>query len=81
MFVEKEARFFSWVFKLMDSEVSSFQSGLTPILPANVPPRLPTAMPAGALGPWTPRRVLAAAATWVMEETHLPDLTTQNRRA
>jgi hypothetical protein len=75
---------FSWVLKRMDSEASSFQSGLTPIVLANVPPRHPTAMPAGAIIAWTPSRMISAAACWLMEETQLPAslaVTSQKRRA
>jgi hypothetical protein len=56
----------------MDSEGSSFQSGLTPLLLANVPIRRPAVMPAGEIIAWTPTRMLAAAASWLMEETQLP---------
>jgi len=72
------------VFKLMDSEASSFQSGLTPSVLTNVPPRCPALMPAGAVSAWTPSRMLAAAASWLMEETQLPaslTATSQKRRA
>lgn len=68
----------------MDSEVSSFQSGLTPSQFTNVPPRCPAVMPAGAVVAWTPSRMLAAAADWLMEETQLPaslNATSQKRRA
>ena len=56
----------------MDSEASSFQFGLTPLLPANVPVRCPAAMPAGEVIAWTPSRMLAAIGAWLMEETPLP---------
>jgi hypothetical protein len=56
----------------MDSEGSSFQSGLTLLAPANVPARCPAAMPAGEIIAWTPARMLTAAASWLMEETQLP---------
>ena len=68
----------------MDSEVTSFQSGLAPTLLANVPPRCPAVMPAGAVIAWTPSRMLAAATDWLMEETQLPASLTassQKRRA
>jgi hypothetical protein len=62
---------FSWVLKHMDSEFSSFQSGL--LLPvASVPPRRLAAMPAGDIVAWTPARMLAALGAWLMEETQLP---------
>ena len=73
-----------WVLKLMDSEGSSFQSGLTPFLLNNVPPRRPTAMPAGAIVAWTPTRLVAAMGAWLMEETQLPAslaVTAPKRRA
>jgi hypothetical protein len=72
------------VFKLMDSEASLFQSGLTPSILANMPPRCPAMMPAGAIIAWTPSRMLTAAASWLMEETQLPaslTATSQKRRA
>jgi hypothetical protein len=68
----------------MDSEASSFQSGVTSSVLANVPPRCPAVMPAGALIAWTPSRMLASAAGWLMEETQLPaslTATSQKRRA
>jgi hypothetical protein len=55
----------------MDSEFSSFQSGL-PLPVASVPPRRVAAMPAGDLVAWTPARMLAAMGAWLMEETQLP---------
>ena len=74
---------FSWVLKRMDSEASSFQSGLAGTVLANVPPRHPAAMPAGALIAWTPVRLVAAMGAWLMEETQLPAslVTTPKRRA
>ena len=63
---------FSWVFKLMDSEGSSFQSGMIVQGLDSVPPRHPTAMPAGAIVAWTPSRILFAMGAWLMEETQLP---------
>lgn len=68
----------------MDSEASSFQSGLTGLVLANVPPRCPAPMPAGAIIAWTPSRLMAAAVSWLMEETQLPAslaVTTPKRRA
>ena len=56
----------------MDSEGSSFQSGLALSALANVPPRCPAVMPAGEIIAWTPTRILAAMGAWLMEETHLP---------
>jgi hypothetical protein len=58
----------------MDSEGSSFQSGLTLLPLANVPPRAPAAMPAGPIVAWTPVRMLSAMGAWLMEETQLPPL-------
>ena len=67
----------------MDSEGSSFQSGLTVATLASVPPRQPAAMPAGALVVWTPSRMLSAMGAWLMEETQLPAtlVATPKRRA
>ena len=67
----------------MDSEASSFQSGLTPIVLANVPPRCPAPMPAGAIVAWTPTRLVMAMGAWLMEETQLPAslVNTPKRRA
>ena len=56
----------------MDSEGSSFQSGLTLLPFANVPARCPSVMPAGEIVAWTPVRMLAAMGAWLMEETQLP---------
>ncbi len=56
----------------MDSEASSFQSGLAPLPPASVPARSPAAMPAGEIVAWTPARMLTAMGAWLMEETQLP---------
>jgi hypothetical protein len=56
----------------MDSQGSSFQSGLTPLPLANVPARRPSAMPAGEIIAWTPVRMLTAMGAWLMEETQLP---------
>jgi len=75
---------FNWVLTLMDSEASSFQSGLTGLVLANVPPRSPAAMPAGAIIAWTPTRLALAVGAWLMEETQLPAslaVTTPKRRA
>jgi len=63
---------FTGVLATMDSEGSSFQSGFVRKAPASLPPRCPTAMPAGDITAWTPARILAAVGAWVMEETHLP---------
>jgi hypothetical protein len=63
---------FIQVLKHMDSEGSSFQSGLAPVSLSNVPPRCPAVMPAGEIIAWTPTRILAAMGAWLMEETHLP---------
>jgi hypothetical protein len=68
----------------MDSEASSFQSGLSQTVLTNLPPRCPAIMPAGAVVAWTPSRMLAAATAWLMEETQLPasiTATSQKRRA
>ncbi len=72
----------------MDSEGSSFQSGLTPLTFANVPTRTPVKMPAGELIAWTPTRIAGAMASWMMHETQLPAglpgsalAATQKRRA
>ncbi len=58
----------------MDSEGSSFRSGLASLPFANVPPRCPAVMPAGEVVAWTPSRMLAAAGAWLMEETQLTPL-------
>lgn len=58
----------------MDSEGSSFRSGLTQLPLANVPPRVPAAMPAGPIVAWTPVRMASAMGAWLMEETQLPPL-------
>jgi hypothetical protein len=58
----------------MDSEGSSFQSGLTLLPLANVPPRAPVAMPTGQIVAWTPVRMVSAMGAWLMEETQLPPL-------
>jgi hypothetical protein len=67
----------------MDSEGSSFQSGLTVHALVSVPPRCPAAMPAGAIVAWTPGRLMSALGAWLMEETQLPAslVTTPKRRA
>jgi len=69
----------------MDSQASSFQSGLAQRFPVNVPPRAPAAMPAGEIIAWTPSRMLSAFGAWLMEETQLPAplamTTTPKRRA
>jgi hypothetical protein len=75
---------FSWVVTLMDSEGSSFQSGLARLPLANVPDRRPVAMPAGEIIAWTPSRMLTAVTSWLMEETQLPAhmaVTAPKRRA
>ncbi|HVZ27548.1 MAG TPA: hypothetical protein VG798_02740 [Rhizomicrobium sp.] len=58
----------------MDSEASSFQSGLAALPLANVPPRAPVTMPAGEIVAWTPSRMMNAIGAWLMEETQLPPL-------
>jgi hypothetical protein len=63
---------FIGVLETMDSEGSSFQSGLVLSSLANMPPRCPAAMPAGEIVAWTPTRILAVIGAWIMEETHLP---------
>jgi len=81
---ERLRLYFIRVFKLMHSETSLFQSGLTPSVLSNVPPRCSAVMPAGAIIAWTPSRMLTAAASWLMEETQLPaslTATSQKRRA
>ncbi len=68
----------------MDSEASSFQSGLTLLPFTNVPARRPTAMPAGEIVAWTPVRMVTAMGAWLMEETQLPAplaVTAPKRRA
>jgi hypothetical protein len=83
MFGNRENRFHLGS-QAMASEASSFQSGLTGLVLANVPPRHPAVMPAGAIVAWTPARVLAATGAWLMEETQLPASlagTTPKRRA
>ena len=83
MFGNIEARF-QWVPEHMDSEASSFQSGLTSYPLANVPARCPAVMPAGEIVAWTPGRMVAAMGAWLMEETQLPAslaVTAPKRRA
>lgn len=58
----------------MDSEASSFQSGLAVLPLANVPPRAPVTMTAGEIVAWTPARIANALGAWMMEETQLPPL-------
>ena len=68
----------------MDSEFSSFQSGLASLPLAHLPPRSPGLMPAGEIIAWTPARMLFALGAWLMEETQLPAplaVTTPKRRA
>jgi hypothetical protein len=74
MFGKIEARFFPGFSRHMDSEGSSFQSGLTLLPLASVPPRAPAVMPAGAIVAWTPARMVNAMGAWLMEETQLPPL-------
>jgi hypothetical protein len=74
MFRKIDARFLPGFSSHMDSEGSSFQSGLTLLPPANVPPRAPVAMPAGPVVAWTPARMISAMGAWLMEETQLPPL-------
>jgi hypothetical protein len=84
MFVKIVTSSSAQVLKLMDSEGSSFQSGLTPLPLANVPARCPATMPAGQIIAWTPLRMLAAMGAWLMEETQLPAplaVTAPKRRA
>jgi hypothetical protein len=72
MFVKDCSSISAQVLNLMDSEGSSFQSGLTPLPFANVPARCPAMMPAGEIIAWTPVRMLVAVGAWLMEETQLP---------
>lgn len=58
----------------MDSEASSFQSGLAALPLANVPPRAPVTMVPGEIVAWTPARLANALGAWMMEETQLPPL-------
>lgn len=58
----------------MDSEASSFQSGLAVLPLAHVPPRAPVTMTAGEIVAWTPVRMANALGAWLMEETQLPPL-------
>ena len=58
----------------MDSEASSFQSGLALMPLAHLPSRAPVTMPAGEIVAWTPSRMLSAAIAWLMAETQLPPL-------
>jgi hypothetical protein len=74
MFVKIDDRFLPRFSTPMDSEGSSFQSGLTLLPLANVPPRAPAAMPAGAIVAWTPTRMVSAMGAWLIEETQLPPL-------
>jgi hypothetical protein len=74
MFGKIAVRFLPGFSAPMDSEGSSFQSGLTLLPLANVPPRAPAAMPAGPIVAWTPARMVSAMGAWLMEETQLPPL-------
>jgi hypothetical protein len=65
---------FSGFSNSMDSEGSSFQSGLAGVPLVHVLPRVPVTMPAGEIVAWTPPRMLRAAIAWLMEETQLPPL-------
>jgi len=67
-------------FDSMDSETSSFQSGLTVLPPANVPPRVAVVMPAGEIVTWTPPRLFQAAFAWLMAETQLPASMSAHKR-
>jgi hypothetical protein len=58
----------------MDSEASSFQSGLAAVPLFNLPPRAPVTMAAGEIVAWTPARIANALGAWMMEETQLPPL-------
>ena len=65
----------------MDRDSLVFQGEF---VPASVPPRRVTLMPAQAIVPWTPARMTVAALDWLMAET-LPTLpapisTTTKRR-
>lgn len=65
----------------MDRDGFLFQGEL---LPVNVPPRRPAAMPAQPIVPWTLARLATAGLEWLMAET-LPTLpapisTTTKRR-
>ena len=72
MFVNDCNSISAQVFRLMDSEGSSFHSGLTPLPYAHVPARCPATMPAGEIIAWTPVRMVVAIGAWLMEETQLP---------
>jgi hypothetical protein len=68
----------------MDSEISSFQSGLESLPLTHLPARSPGIMPAGEIIAWTPSRMLYALGAWLMEETQLPApmaVTAPKRRA
>ena len=57
----------------MDSQGLAFHSVIDVVAPAqNVPPPRVAPMPVQPLVPWTPARLLAAGAAWLMEETFIP---------
>jgi hypothetical protein len=57
----------------MDSQGFAFHSaiGPTPALHSVPRPQI-MAMPVQQLVPWTPARLLAAGAAWLMQETFIP---------
>ena len=72
---------FSPSMTFMDRETDLSQSAF---VPASVPPRRPTAMPAQPIVPWTLALVTAASLDWLMAETvptlPAPISTTTKRR-
>jgi hypothetical protein len=77
MFIKITDAFISSGPRIMDSDLTPFQSALEPLpfadLPlASMPPRSPGVMPAGEIVAWTAARMLWAFGAWLMEETQLP---------
>lgn len=57
----------------MDSEISLFQGTLdASAILQNLPPRRVTPMPVQPILLWTPTRLMAAFAAWLMQETRVP---------